>query len=406
MVVHMHSESSQPSQPSESPESSSTAGTPAVAEEDHEWLALVDELDKEVPLLAEEFLSELLSSGLYSGGLVNRKDLAESAAETFVFLIDRLRSPLGGPDRHLIARRLGRLRARQGVAMQDLVDAVQLDFPVLWRRLRLHAGEERMGVLINHVERVHVVVDRYSFSVREEFIRETARIAQNVSIANQRHLARLFAEGPVNADVLGDVATGLGVDVDATYELALISPEHVGAVRRTIGDELADGTLFGHEIGPTLAVLRPPAKAQALDTMIGECAGVLFSGVQGLAAVRVTARGAVEMLRSHPELSRLHPYTDLLPGTVLRHIRGRMVPGFLREESAAIEELVQDGSDQLVPTVRTFLGTGTVKATASAMYCHRNTVVNRLNSFARVTGLDVTRPADAGIVQLLLPVAP
>lgn len=402
----MHSEPSRPSQPSESPEPSGAVGAPAVAGEDREWLDLVDELDKEVPLLVEEFLSELLSSGLYSGDLVNREDLAESAAETFVFLIDRLRSPLGAPDRHLIARRLGRLRARQGVAMQDLVDAVQLDFPVLWRRLRLHAGEERMGVLINHVERVHVVVDRYSFSVREEFIRETARIAQNVSIANQRHLARLFAEGPVNADVLGDVATGLGVDVDATYELALISPEHVGAVRRTIGDELADGKLFGHEIGPTLAVLRPPDKAQPLDTMIGGCAGVLFSGVQGLAAVRVTARGAVEMLRSHPELSRLHPYTDLLPGTVLRHIRGRMVPGFLREQGAAIEELVQDGSDQLVPTVRTFLGTGTVKATASAMYCHRNTVVNRLNSFARVTGLDVTRPADAGIVQLLLPVAP
>lgn len=385
--------------------SNTPAGTGEDTGEDHEWLALVDELEKEVPLLVEEFLSELLSSGLYSGDLVSRKDLADSAAETFVFLIDRLRSPLGAPDRHLIARRLGRLRARQGVAMQDLVDAVQLDFPVLWRRLRLHAGEERMGVLIDHVERVHVVVDRYSFSVREEFIRESARIAQNVSIANQRHLARLFAEGPVSADVLGDVATGLGVDVDASYELAVISPEHVSAVRPAIGDDLADGTLFAHEIGPTLAVLRPPDKARPLDAMIGDCAGVLFSDVQGLAAVRVTARGAVEMLRSHPELSRLHPYADLLPGAVLRHIRGRMVPGFLRDESDAIGALVQDESDQLVSTVRTFLGTGTVKATASAMYCHRNTVVNRLNSFARITGLDVTRPADAGIVHLLLPVA-
>ncbi|MEJ6548985.1 helix-turn-helix domain-containing protein [Corynebacterium sp. USCH3] len=373
---------------------------------DHEWLALVDELDEEVPLLVEEFLSELLSSGLYSGDLVTREDLADSAAETFVFLIDRLRSPLDAPDRHLIARRLGRHRARQGVAMQDLVDAVQLDFPVLWRRLRRHAGEERMGVLIDHVERVHVVVDRYSFSVREEFIRESARIAQNVSIANQRHLARLFAEGPVNVDVLGDVATGLGVDVDASYELAVISPEHVGAVGRAIGDELADGTLFGHELGPTLAVLRPPERTLPLDRLIGECAGVLFRDVRGLAAVRVTARGAVEMLRSHPALSRLHPYTDLLPGAALRYIRTRLVPGFLREESEAIGELVQDESDQLVPTVRTFLRTGTVKATASALYCHRNTVVNRLNSFARATGLDVARPTDAAVVQLLLPVAP
>lgn len=376
------------------------------AADDHLWLRLVDKLEDEVPLLVEEFLSELSSSGLYSGDLVSREDLADSAAETFVFLIDRLRSPSDAPDRHLIARRLGRLRARQGVAMQDLVDAVQLDFPVLWRRIRLHAGEEHTGVLIDHVERVHVVVDRYSFSVREEFIRETARIAQNVSLANQRHLARLFAEGTVHSDMLGDIATGLGVHADAGFELAVIPPEHVAAVRRSIADELADGTLFGHELGPTLVVLRPPDKARPLDEMIGDCAGVLFSDVPGLAGVRVTARGAVEMLRSHPELTRLHPYGELLPGAVLRHIRARLVPGFLQDEGAAIEALVRDESDHLVPTVRTYLRAGTVKGTASAMYCHRNTVVNRLNSFATATGLDVTRPGHAGIVQLLLPPAP
>lgn len=369
------------------------------------WLRLVGRLADEVPLLVDEFLSELLSSQLYSGDLVTRRDLADSAAETFVYLIERLRAPSDAPDRHQIAHRLGRLRARQGVAMQDLVDAVQLDFPVIWRRLRHHAGEEFMGVLIDHVEHVHLVVDRYSFSVREEFIRESARIAQNVSIANQRHLARLFAEGSVSSDVLGDVATGLGVSVDAPCELAVIAPEAVGNARRTIGDELADGTLFGHEIGPTLVVLRPADRAGSLGMLLGDCAGVLYDEVRGLAAVRVAARGAVEMLRAHPALTSLRPYPELLPAAVLRHIRGRLVPGYLQHESDAIARLARDSTDPLVPTVRTFLSAGTVKATASAHFCHRNTVVNRLGNFARITGLDVTRPEHAAIALLLLPVA-
>lgn len=385
--------------------SDSTSETDPTGEHGEEdWLRLVDKLRDEVPLLVEEFLSELETSRLYVGGLVNRGDLADSAAETFVFLIERLRSAAEPVDQQLIARRLGRLRARQGVAMQDLVDAVQLDFPVLWRRLRHHAGTDHVGVLIDHVERVHVVVDRYSFSVREEFLRETARIAQNLSVVNQRHLARLFAERGLGQSALADVATGLGVDASWCFEVAVIPPEQAGAVRRAVSEELAAGELFGHELGPTLVVLRPPGKADELRALLHGFAGVLFPAVDGLADVRVVARGAVEILQSHPGIRRLYEYPELLPGALLQHIRARWVPGYLQDESQGVVRLAEDNNDLVIATVRTFLTSGTVKAAASALYCHRNTVVNRLNAFTRETGLDVTRPDQAAAARLLLPV--
>jgi DNA-binding PucR family transcriptional regulator len=57
---------------------------------------------------------------------------------------------------------------------------------------------------------------------------------------------------------------------------------------------------------------------------------------------------------------------------------------------------------RLIDTIRVYLRTGSVAATAAAMYCHRNTVVNRLNRFGDLTGHDVTRPDHAAAVSVAL----
>nr|WP_239029147.1 helix-turn-helix domain-containing protein [Pseudonocardia acidicola] len=58
-------------------------------------------------------------------------------------------------------------------------------------------------------------------------------------------------------------------------------------------------------------------------------------------------------------------------------------------------ENVQD-ADVLIETARTFCeGDGTVSRTASELYCHRNTVLNRLERLRSLTGIDVRRPRDA-----------
>jgi DNA-binding PucR family transcriptional regulator len=41
--------------------------------------------------------------------------------------------------------------------------------------------------------------------------------------------------------------------------------------------------------------------------------------------------------------------------------------------------------------------TGSVKLTSEELYCHRNTVVNRLNALQEVIGLDLTVPAQAAL---------
>lgn len=56
----------------------------------------------------------------------------------------------------------------------------------------------------------------------------------------------------------------------------------------------------------------------------------------------------------------------------------------------------------MLETVERYLRTGSVSATARQLYCHRNTVLNRLRQFAAATGRDVMASADATVVTLAL----
>jgi DNA-binding PucR family transcriptional regulator len=58
--------------------------------------------------------------------------------------------------------------------------------------------------------------------------------------------------------------------------------------------------------------------------------------------------------------------------------------------------------DRLLAAVRAYLATGSVAQVAARLYCHRNTVLNRLRRFTELTGRDVTVPADAAVVLLAL----
>ena len=45
--------------------------------------------------------------------------------------------------------------------------------------------------------------------------------------------------------------------------------------------------------------------------------------------------------------------------------------------------------------VQTYLSTGSIAESAARLYCHRNTLMNRLRRFTELTGIDPTVPAQA-----------
>jgi DNA-binding PucR family transcriptional regulator len=71
-------------------------------------------------------------------------------------------------------------------------------------------------------------------------------------------------------------------------------------------------------------------------------------------------------------------------------------------ELAGLADAAPRERHRLLETVRAYAATGSVAEVAARVYCHRNTVLNRLRRFAELTGRDVTVPTDAAVVLLAL----
>ncbi len=78
----------------------------------------------------------------------------------------------------------------------------------------------------------------------------------------------------------------------------------------------------------------------------------------------------------------------------------RLLTGAARPSAAS--RLPAAERDRILGTAITFLDTGSLVDTARRLYCHRNTIVNRLAAFERYSGLNLQRPRDLSLNLLAL----
>jgi hypothetical protein len=65
------------------------------------------------------------------------------------------------------------------------------------------------------------------------------------------------------------------------------------------------------------------------------------------------------------------------------------------ELEEALAECRGGERERLLETVQHYLNTGNVTVTSEQLFCHRNTILNRLNRFQELTGIDLAVPAQA-----------
>lgn len=80
----------------------------------------------------------------------------------------------------------------------------------------------------------------------------------------------------------------------------------------------------------------------------------------------------------------------------------RLLPGLIDERVSYIQKLPEKERIKLVKTVKSYFVDGSVKTTARALNCHRNTVINRLRSFHSITGLSPIVPSDVPYIEMVL----
>ncbi|WP_047870653.1 helix-turn-helix domain-containing protein [Nocardiopsis sp. RV163] len=361
------------------------------ADEPRSWAGVVELLAEDRENLVEDFLQRLSALGNYTDGMVPDSDLRQSATETFDMLTRRIAGvPL--PD-HLrdLSTRLGVRRARQGVAREHLLEAVRLDFRVLWAGLVRAGGPGSSQILVLHAEEILTTVEQYISDVQAAFLEERAALERDSRAAAAQAFSRLLNSGDRAAAVASEVAGTLGLPEHGTFDVAFVVPPPEREQRPAARVRERGGGL-AWEFDDGVALVRETARTPWPDPPPGASGG-LVARVRGLAAVPASVEAA-RVLSGYAAPGGFVREEDVWSAIAHDQLRG-LIPGFGRDRVERFERLDGDSRARLLETLAHYAATGSVKATAEALYCHRNTVVNRLQAFRETTGLDLTVPAEA-----------
>ncbi|MDD7938605.1 helix-turn-helix domain-containing protein [Actinomycetospora lutea] len=371
----------------------------------HNWEDLVARVGDDTDALRTAFLRRLRDVPAYARGLVPAARLEADADETFAYLLGRL-AGRAVPDRLVaVGPAIGRDRARRGVPLDDLLTAVRQDFRVLWEAFRARADPDEAALLVDHVQTVWSVVEEYSTRIRVAYQEEQAILARERQGERTALVAALLAaDDPAPEDVTR-VAIALQVAEDADVLVVAAAGEDGAALRRAADRFAGDGRPV--HVQPTgrhsvlLARWDGPEGAPVRAALEGVRCGV-GPTAHGLADVPRSARLAAELAdvtAGGPVVPRTLASVWLpLAAARLGDVRADLVTA----ELGGLADVTPAERERLVATVRRFAVDGSVRDTAAALYCHRNTVLNRLRRVAELTGRDVTVPADAAVLLLAL----
>ncbi|EMY32688.1 hypothetical protein D477_018686 [Arthrobacter crystallopoietes BAB-32] len=367
------------------------------------WNALLDLLS--VDALTDTFLDRVLQLEDYREGRLPTSEIRRTGAASFDALIESLRPGTDTAqltaERQNIALDVGVSRARAGIPVESLMTAIRLDFTVLWGQLMALAAPEDAPLLVRRAETVWEVVDSYAAQTQAVYIAERQRMAQEASSVRQGLVASIFGPAAPPPALVERISDELGLDPAAPLGVAVATAEEAAALRLVIAQADRRGAeIFTHPLADALIAFWPPderpgsALHDAADRIRRLRCG-LVEYADGVAALWDAARiardlaqlvepadgGALTLANGWPRIARLRLTSARLP--------------LAADVEAALAACGPSERERLTEAVQSYLSTGSIAESAARLFCHRNTLMNRLRRFTELTGTDPTIPAQA-----------
>ncbi|MFF5790718.1 helix-turn-helix domain-containing protein [Paeniglutamicibacter sp. NPDC012692] len=378
--------------------------------EDENWQRTIEILTHQVAEISENFLTRILVDPAYAESGLTMDDLGASSRKSFAAMLEALRT--GGAEMaavESIAAELGSKRARQGIPLESLVRAIRMDFTVLWEALSSPSLGVNPALLVRRTELVWRTVDAFAGKVQEWYRAELEDMELVDADLQQQYLTLLLATPEPSESDLMRIAGALTVDTDAEFVAAAISRDDSLLVkRRILGVRRKNDKIFTYDQGHHTLVIwqrrrgnQPSLDFDEKSLFEGVCAAVapMASGFASVRKATVTAR---EIMSDLPMGSNgIHTLGDRWQ-SIARHRLAQVGcdPGQL--VYPLLRRCTEAERNRLLEMAAVYLRTGSLLGTAAELHCHRNTIVNRLESFKRYTGLDLRLPADASVVLLAL----
>ncbi|MFE6699483.1 PucR family transcriptional regulator [Streptomyces sp. NPDC057718] len=333
---------------------------------------------------------------------------------------------------HRTSRWIGEIRAEQGVPLDAVLHAFRMGGAMVWQDLvdeTARRDPDDVRLLVHVAADVWNFVDEHCGVVADAYRQAERRLSWRRE-NRQRLMVAALLDGTARIADLAEAAAMLGLPEQGRYAVLAVATAHrsgagpaaaSGAGPAQHGPGAAtrpplalpaadpDAPVLWHP-GPDaefaiLPLAGPPGElseiAATLDVPAGTRAGI-GSAVEGLAALGDARRLAETALRACPASGGTVLLDEHLPDALV--VSSPALAGALADRVLGPLDLLDPADrDVIVETLTAWLDTdGSAQRAGARLYCHRNTVLNRLRRFEQLTGRCLTRPRDAVEVSLAL----
>ncbi|MGO3845568.1 helix-turn-helix domain-containing protein [Agrococcus casei] len=362
------------------------------------WSEILQQLQGEIPMLADEFVDEISDKDWYVQYRIASSDLRTTATETLELHIARL---LGAPEPpqslgHL--ERLATRRAQQGVPLPSLLRAMRLDFRILLHRLQAIADEAGVTLAADHATLVLDTVEAHIDALRDAYQDAAISLDVHSDEYRSRIVARLFSDDPLTENDIDFISSRLGLRTHANYEVIAAVGDAIPSLMKRYG---TDERVFIFQSMHAVVLFREQAVPGKWRREAGGRGGYV-GDVSGVAGIPHAVQVALEIAQHVPSKPIIFATERDVWATAARKHMARVFPRHSAHIRNTLQELPESDRSLILECTREYMRTGSVKVTSERLYCHRNTVIKRLKTFFDVTGYDPTVPRDAAWIYISL----
>ncbi|MGW4789218.1 helix-turn-helix domain-containing protein [Streptomyces sp. NPDC004230] len=371
----------------------------------HDWKLLAESckaLLERLPLLVDEHLRQLTEYSSVYGQVLPQDQQWREAEEAMRIGIETLYAPRDSPRRDLEhAEDTGRRRARQGLPLDLLVHAYRNAGYLLWDALVDGAAgqePERLAALMRSTTMVWSAVDAQTQTASEAYRATEAELRRRTDEQLQALLDALL-EGQATPGLAARAAAGLDLPEHGPCAVVVLRAERREAAERPVRGAgfrfiwrmRADG-----EVG--VVALTPDQDLDGVARVLdGWCSGPggISPVVPGLAELGRARRLAELALRTCPPDATAVVRLDQRMPTALVVSQPELADRLVADVFGGLLELEPADRAVLLETLDVWLACeGSAGRAASRLYCHRNTVFNRLRRLEQLTFRSLARPRD------------
>ncbi|MFI6079733.1 PucR family transcriptional regulator [Streptomyces sp. NPDC051217] len=378
------------------------------ARTDREWSVLVAAsrmLLERVPALTDQLMDELNDHSEQFDAAVPRDEHWRQINEAMRYGIEAIAAPRSAPRRDLAyAERLGRRRAEQGLALDLVLHAYRHAGYLVWDELLSIVGEkdpEDVSTLVHTASHMWAGVDRQATTVAEAY-RSTEQSMRRRSDERVQALLDALLEGRSTPGLAARAAAGLDLPEQGRYVVVVVRVERRDGREPFQRVAAEDGMRFFWRMRTDCEIA---VVALEGDAGLAELAEVLLRPCQGPGGISPVVDSLSELGRARrlaetalrtlpPDAQSIVRLDERLP-TALVVSQPELAARLIADVFGPLLELDPADRAVLLETLDAWLEFGgSAGRAATRLYCHRNTVFNRLRRLEQLTSRSLSRPRD------------